>query len=64
MVYGERSTMKFYDCTCPVCRVAHTVHASFLSSPRSLRATDGRLLPSMSCGKHPREQVVAARWDA
>jgi hypothetical protein len=58
---ARRQEMKNFECTCPVCRKAHVVQAVTLSSPRSLISTDGRLLPSCSCGEHSREQIVAAR---
>ena len=52
--------MKTYEVACPVCRKPHTVQYEFLSSPRSIKATDGRVLPSESCGAHTAEELQEA----
>lgn len=53
-------TSKTYEVACPVCRQPHQIEAEFFSSPRSILATDGRVLPSESCGNHTAEELQAA----
>lgn len=52
--------MSAYDVACPVCRQPHVVNADFLSSSRSVLATDGRVLPASSCGSHSAAEVRQA----
>lgn len=53
-----------YHCTCPVCGVAHDVAADFMSSPRTIIATNGREGLSHTCGRHTATELQAARWSS